>query len=171
MKIMSNYNRNLLLAKIKLCICFLILSIFFVYCNSTSDNKQKTLHDSSTSIHLTKNPNDTLDSIIIFLLEASAKDFHEHQVPIPVKFRNVQVRNQIGANAEDHYLICGQFLDESNQNANEWTSFATIKTSGYEQWIGNQSLPYCQDSKAIAYKIQDLSFALKSKIDSLHNLK
>jgi hypothetical protein len=101
----------------------------------------------------------------------SAKDFHDHQPPIPVNFRNVQVRNLIGPNAENNYMICGQFLALDKQSRDEWTSFATIKTDPYEQWIGSNALTYCQDSKAISYKINDLSSALKNRIDSLQNIK
>ena len=68
-------------------------------------------------------------------------------------------------------MICGQFLEQDKQNKDEWTSFATIKTSGYEQWIGNQSLAFCQDSRLVSYKINDLSSALKSRVDSLFNLQ
>jgi hypothetical protein len=119
---------------------------------------------------LVETQNASLDSIVHFLLDSSAKDFHDNQPPTPVSFRNVKVRNLIGPNAENHYMICGQFLAQDKQNKDNWISFATIKTSGYEQWIGTQSLGYCQDSKAITYKINDLSSALKSRFDSLQNL-
>ncbi|MFN8207292.1 MAG: hypothetical protein U0T82_07775 [Bacteroidales bacterium] len=91
----------------------------------------------------------------------SAKDFHEHQPPVPVDFRNVQPKLL----NEKIVLICGEFLAKDEQNKENWVEFATIKTSQYEQWIG--STTYCQNSKVIAYKISDLSSALKNRFDSL----
>ena len=135
-------------------IFFALLLLFS--CNNAPNNPE--------SSRVSKSQNASLDSVVRFLLDASAKDFHDHQPPVPVSFRNVELRNLISANAENHYMLCGQFLA---RDKNEWTYFATIKTSGYEQWIGNQSLGYCQDAKAISYKISDLSSALKSRLDSL----
>jgi hypothetical protein len=60
-----------------------------------------------------------LDSVVLFLLDASAKDFHDHQPPVSVGFRNVQLRNLQGSNAENHYMICGQFLEQDKQNKEE----------------------------------------------------
>jgi hypothetical protein len=57
-----------------------------------------------------------------------------------------------------------------NQNKEEWTHFATIKTDPYEQWMGSNALTYCQDSKEITYTKIDLSIALKSRYDSLQKL-
>lgn len=157
--------------KIQLCISLTVFAIFIVSCNSIADNKNNSSKDSLERTNLTETQNTSLDSIVLFLLDMSAKDFHDNQPPIPVNFRNVQVKNLIGSNMEDHYMICGQFLIQDKQNKDEWTSFATIKTDPYEQWIGSNALTYCQDSKAVSYKIDDLSTALKNRIDSLQNLK
>lgn len=158
--------------EIQLCITLLIFTLVLISCNSTSDNRNINSSQSSPdSSRFSEKQNTSIDSVVHFLLDASAKDFHDNQPPIPVSFRNVQVRNLIGPNAENHYMICGQFLAQDKQSKDEWTSFATIKTSGYEQWIGTQSLGYCQDSRSISYKINDLSSALKSRVDSLHNLQ
>jgi hypothetical protein len=157
--------------QILLSISILFSTLFLTSCISTSENNNKSSAVSPDSIRSYKIQNDSLDPIVLFLLDASAKDFHDHQPPVPVSFRNVQVRYLISPNTKNRYMICGQFLTQDKQNKDEWTSFATIKTSGYEQWIGTQALGYCQDSKAISYKIYDLSSALKSRVDSLYNLK
>jgi hypothetical protein len=68
-------------------------------------------------------------------------------------------------------MICYQFLEQDKQNKEEWISFATVKTSGYEHWIGNQSLTYCQDSRLVSHIINDLSLALKSRVDFLLDLQ
>ena len=157
--------------KIQLCISLIVGTIFLVSCNSKTNNKNISSKDSLESTSLTERQNSSLDSIVLFLLDASAKDFHDNQPPIPVNFRNVQVRNLIGQNSENNYMICGQFLDKEKQSKDEWTYFATLKTDPYEQWIGSHALTYCQNSKAISYKINDLSLALKNRIDSLQNIK
>lgn len=163
-------RQTAVLQKILLPISILIFSLFLASCNSRSSNNNQTSKDSPDSISFTETQSTSLDSTVLFLLSASAKDFHDNQPPVPVSFRNVQVRNLIGQNAENHYLICGQFLAQDKQREDEWTSFATIKTDPYEQWIGSNALTYCQDSKAISYKIDDLSSELKSRFDSLQNL-
>jgi hypothetical protein len=33
-------------------------------------------------------------------------------------------------------MLCGQFLPAVEGGTAEWTSFVTIKTSDYEQWMG-----------------------------------
>jgi hypothetical protein len=168
---LSNGRQIFTLLKTQLCISLLIITLFFISCNLTSDKKiDNSIQGSLDSSRLSETQNASIDSSVHFLLNASAKDFHDHQPPVPVSFRNVQVRNLIGPNTENHYMLCGEFLGKENQNKDEWTSFATIKTSGYEQWIGKQSIGYCQDSKAVSYKINDLSLALKSRLDSLNNL-
>jgi hypothetical protein len=171
MKKQTKRRQIFALQKIQLCISVLMLMFFLASCKSTSNNNNNSSKGSTDSISFAETQNASIDSIVLFLLDASAKDFHDHQPPVPVGFRNVQIRNLIGSNAENHYMICGQFLAQDKQNKDEWTSFATIKTSGYEQWIGNQSLAYCQDSKSVSYKINDLSSALKSRVDSLFNLQ
>ena len=170
MNIQSKRWQIFTLVERQLCVSLLIITLFFTSCNLTPDKKINNIVSSSLdSSSLPETLNPSLDSTVLILLDASAKDFHDHQPPVPVDFRNVQVRNLPGINMENHYMLCGQFLAQNKQSKNDWTSFATIKTSGYEQWIGNQSLSYCQDSKAISYKIHDLSSTLKVRFDSLNN--
>ena len=148
---------------------FLIRTLLLTSCNSRSSSSSYSAKVSTDNINLSETQNAHLDSIVHFLLNVSARDFYDHQPPTPVSFRDVKVRNIVGPDGENHYMICGQFLDKDKQNKDDWTSFATIKTSGYEQWIGNQSLSYCQDSKAVSYRINELSSELKSRFDSLQN--
>ncbi len=64
-------------------------------------------------------------------------------------------------------MLCGQFLPAQEAGKAEWTPFATIKTSGYEQWIGAQAAGFCQNSSVIWDKVDDLSSSLQSRLDSL----
>lgn len=64
-------------------------------------------------------------------------------------------------------MLCGQFLGARDGGSVVWTPFATIKTSGYEQWIGGQATRFCQDSSVTWDTVGDLSSSLKSGLDSL----
>lgn len=45
---------------------------------------------------------------------------------------------------EKTFILCGEFLAREN---NEWSAFTTIKTSGYEQYLGKT--PYCEDATMV----------------------
>jgi hypothetical protein len=66
---------------------------------------------------------------------------------------------------EPQYMLCGQFLPAQEGGKAEWIAFATIRTSGYEQWIGATS--FCQGSSVIWDQVGDLSSSLQSRLDSL----
>jgi hypothetical protein len=107
------------------------------------------------------------DSVVQFLLTAAATDFRAHRPPDPVRFRHVRLGHVMTPSGDKQYLLCGQFLPAKEGGKAEWTPFATIKTSGYEQWIGAQTAAFCQDSSVIWDKVTDLSSALQSRLDSL----
>lgn len=152
---------------LKAYIILIVLSVFLNACSNTSKQVETMAQVKTDSSKNIANPTPlTLDATIAFLLEASAKDFNEHQPPLPSAFRNVIVRNLISNKGENNYMLCGEFLTKDKK---EWTAFTTIKTSGYEQWIGASSLGFCKDSKAADYPIKDLSSALKNKLDSIQN--
>ena len=108
-----------------------------------------------------------LEPVVEFLLTSAATDFHTHRPPDPVRFRDVRLGHITNASGEEQYMLCGQFLPaEGGANA-EWTPFATIKTSGYEQWIGGQGAGYCEQSPVVWDEVGDLSAALQIRLDSL----
>lgn len=109
----------------------------------------------------------SIDSVAQFLLSAAATDFHLHRPQDPVRFRDVRLGRSINPKGEDQYMLCGQFLPAQEGGKAEWTPFATIKTSGYEQWIGGRAAGFCQDSTVIWDKMSDLSSLLQSRLDSL----
>ena len=106
-------------------------------------------------------------AVVQFLLTAAANDFHTHRPPDPVRFRDVRVGHVMSPTGEEQYRLCGQFLPAQQGGKAEWTPFATIKTSGYEQYIGAQAAGFCQDSSVICDKEGDLSSSLQSRLDSL----
>jgi hypothetical protein len=106
-------------------------------------------------------------AVVQFLLTSAATDFHTHGPPGPVRFREVRVGHVTLSTGEDQYMLCGQFLPAQEAGAAEWTPFVTIKTSGYEQYIGAQAeASYCQRS-SVRWDKRDLSTALQSRLDSL----
>ena len=115
----------------------------------------------------TATQNDSLKTVIEFLLTSSATDFYQHQPPVVIAFRKVRVGHLVIDNGQKRYVLCGEFLAQDKKARNEWTLFATLKTSGYEQWIGSQALPFCQDPKIKWANIKDLSTALKNRLDAL----
>ena len=108
----------------------------------------------------------SMDSVVQFLLTAAATDFHTHRPPDPVRFRDVRIGHVVTPSGTEQYMLCGQFLPAQGGAEAAWMSFATIKTSGYEQWIGAQAVSYCQGS-SVVWEESDLSSSLESRLASL----
>jgi hypothetical protein len=98
-----------------------------------------------------------LDSVVQFLLAAAAADFHAHRPPDPVRFRDVRVGHIMRADGAPLYMLCGQFLPAPLGGRAEWTPFATIRTSRYEQWLGAQSAAFCLGASVVWDRAADLS--------------
>jgi hypothetical protein len=108
-----------------------------------------------------------LEPVVEFLLTSAATDFHTHRPPDPARFRDVRLGHLLTDSGEERYMLCGWFLPAQEDGTAEWTPFATIKTSGYEQWIGGQGAGYCEQSRVIWDDVGDLSSALQSRLNSL----
>jgi hypothetical protein len=100
-----------------------------------------------------------------FLLTSSATDFHTHR-PVQ-RFRDVRFGHSISSEGETHYLLCGEFLPQQREGKAQWTPFATIKMSDYEQWNGSQAAVWCQPSQFVRDNNEDLSSSLQNRLDSL----
>ena len=109
-----------------------------------------------------------IDSIVQFLINASASDFHKTRPNSSINFRDVKLAYIVTPNNEKMYLLCGEFqIQEKNDKDKVWIPFATIKTFGYEQWIGGQASTYCKEAKEILIKKYNLSSQLKERIETL----
>ena len=107
-------------------------------------------------------------AVVQFLLTSAATDFHTHRPPGPVRFRDVRIGHVKTPSGEEQYLLCGQFLPTLEAGHAEWTPFVTIKTSGYEQYIGAQAeASYCQRPSVIWDTEGGLATSLQSRFDSL----
>ncbi len=135
---------------------FLISAI--ICCNY---NKKKEAKDFSNSI----SENESIpDSIVQFLVISASNDFRNHQPPTPIDFRHVKVGYIKSSNSEKIFILCGEFLSQENK---EWTEFATIKTSGYEQYLGKTQ--YCQDAIVVLRGV-NLTVELKHKLAEQRNI-
>ena len=108
-----------------------------------------------------------MDSVTQFLLTAAATDFHAHGPSYPIRVRGVRIGHTMTPSGEEQYMLCGQFQSAQEGGKAEWTPFATIKTSGYEQWIGGLATGFCQGSSVIWDKVGDFSSSLQNRLDSL----
>jgi hypothetical protein len=107
-------------------------------------------------------------AVVQFLLTSAATDFHTHRPPDPVRFRDVRIGHVKTPSGEAQYMLCGQFLPAQGAGNAEWAPFVTIKTSGYEQYIGAQAeASYCQRPSVVWDTEGDLATLLQSRLDSL----
>jgi len=122
---------------------------------------------SSTLVSVPVPQKTAADSLVEFLLTSAAADFHAHRPTDSVRFRNVHVGYLSAPDGTKKYLLCGQFLPAQGGGRAEWTPFATIKTSGYEQMLGSQAAEFCRSASMMPEGAVDLSDSLKSRFDSL----
>lgn len=105
------------------------------------------------------------DVPVQFLLTSAATDFKKHGPP-GLHFRDVHVGYDMTKGGEKQYMLCGEFLPSQARDKAEWTPFVTIKTSGYEQYVGDQVTSRCK-RMSIIWEKGDLSTSLQSRFDSL----
>jgi hypothetical protein len=101
------------------------------------------------------------------LLAEAASDFHSHRPPSVAHVRNVRIGHVTTADGAKQYMLRGEFLPAQREGKVEWTPFATIKTSGYEQWLGAQAANLCQRSTVIWDSERDLSSSFQTRLDSM----
>ncbi len=158
-------NTNKLLDTLKTFTFIFIMSVMTA-CNTNNKNESS---NNSTEVSQTTSEKESIpDSVVQFLITSAATDFHTHQPPTPTDFRNVEIGYLLSTSNGKQYVLCGEYLSEKN----EWETFATIKTSGYEQYLGgNKPISYCQDAIKVLTNESTLSTELKSKLDELRNNK
>jgi hypothetical protein len=106
------------------------------------------------------------DSALQYLLTSAATDFHTQARSASFRFREVRF-GHVMHNGVEQYMLCGEYMSDQNGSKAEWVPFATIKTSSYEQWNGNQAESFCKRSSVIWAKDGDLSSSLQRRLDSL----
>ena len=96
-----------------------------------------------------------------YLLDSAAADFHEHG-PATSGFRKVRYGVVETAGGGGMAILCGEF--QTPEKPEEWTKFATLRTSKYEQWIGDKG--FCE-RPAFGWDADDLSTELQKRLDAL----
>jgi hypothetical protein len=141
------------------------VTLVLAACSTAPATRSESQAMSPTQVRAPERQKASIDSVVQFLLTAAATDFHTHRPQDPGRFRDVRIGHVMTPRGEEQYTLCGQFLPAQEGGKAEWTPFATIKTSDYEQWIG--ATPFCQGSSVIWDKEGDLSSSLQSRLDSL----
>jgi hypothetical protein len=141
-----------------------ILALIACEANSITRSQSEVLHFVQTPAH--EQQKASKDTALQFLLTPAATDFHTHHPAHTIYFRNVYIGSVITPEGEKQYMLCGQFLPARAKDNADWTPFATIKTSGYEQWLGDQAERFCK-RPSIMWDKGDLSSSLQSRFDSL----
>lgn len=142
-------------------------TLLLAACSTAPATRSESQAPSSTQVLPPKLQKASLDSVVQFLLTAAATDFRAHRPPDPGRFRDVRIGHAMTPSGEAQYMLCGEFLPIQEGAKAEWTPFATIKTSGYEQWIGAQAAAFCRGPSVIWDEGRDLSSSLQSRFDSL----
>jgi hypothetical protein len=99
-----------------------------------------------------------------YLLQSAASDFHAHG-PEPASFRNVRFGYVEGAGNSQMALLCGEVEPATGPEAGKWIAFSTVKTSAYEQVIGDRG-GFCA-RPTVGWEPGDLSSELLRRVDSL----
>jgi hypothetical protein len=142
-----------------------LLTLLLAACNTTPVSRNQSQAATPGPVRLSEGQKPSTDSPMEFLLTAAATDFHTHR---PVKrFRDVRFGHKMTPEGAKQYLLCGEFLPQQPEGKAQWTPFATIKMSDYEQWNGVQAASWCQPSQVVWDNDEDLSSSLQSRLDSL----
>jgi hypothetical protein len=145
----------------------LIFSILVITaCKTTAIPESQSKASQPIQIVISEQQDVSKDIAIQFLLTASATDFRAHPPAHTISFRNVRIGHIKTPDGANQYMLCGEFLPAQADGKSEWTPFATIKTLGYEQWLGDQALGLCQ-RRSIIWAKGDLSSSLQSRFNSL----
>ena len=110
--------------------------------------------------------NASMNPTVEFLLTSAASDFRTQRSPQPIRFRNVRSGYVVTADGARQYRLCGEFLPADEGGKAEWIAFATIKTSPYEQWLGDSAVAFCERAP-MTWDTEDLSSRLLSRFNSL----
>ncbi len=83
------------------------------------------------------------------LIDFAVADFKANQPPVPRDFRHVRYGIINGADNARRSILCGEFLAVTPSGADEWSAFSTLQTDEYEQWLGAQASPLCQQTTIV----------------------
>jgi hypothetical protein len=147
---------------------FLFGVLVFAACNTAPAARNASQAASPTQAPAAELQKASIDPALQYLLTSAAADFHDHPPGAPpVRVRDVRFGHMMTPEGTAQYMLCGEFQRVKDAGKDEWAHFTTIKTSGYEQYIGEQADSRCQGSKVIWDNEGDLTSSLQSKLDAL----
>lgn len=139
-----------------------LVSILLYSCHNNAEMKS-----SNTNQPAEMEDNITVsDTLKTFLVNSTVQDFYKNRQNGVVGFRNVFLKLY----ERETYLICGEFITIDKEKAEKWVDFATLKTEGYELWIGGNATAYCNDAKTITTSTEDLATLLNSQLKNLQGV-
>ena len=144
----------------------LAVALLLAACSRTPASRAQSQAEGSSKV-LASDTQSPAVSAKEFLLTAAAKDFRAHGAPVSAHFRNVQFGQFVTATGAKQYVLCGEFLPQEQEGKADWMPFGTIKTSGYEQYVGAQAATFCQRPQVVWDKDSTLSSSLQNRFDSL----
>jgi hypothetical protein len=143
-----------------------VISIFLLIASNTNAIPRRQIEGfSPVRATSQEEQKESKDTPLEFLLTSAASDFHAHQSHTTY-FRKVHFGRGKTAEGGTQYILCGQFQDREAKDKAEWMSFVTIKTSGYEQYIGDSAANLCK-RPSVVWDKEDLSSSLQSRFDSI----
>jgi hypothetical protein len=108
----------------------------------------------------------SIDSILQYLLTSTVNDFHTQRPSDSIRFQDVHFGHNEVTSGNNLYMLCGKFISLKTDKS-ELIPFVTIKTSGYELYLGETT--YCK--KFIRDNKSDLSTLLQKKFDAKYRPK
>lgn len=144
----------------------LIAALALASCSTTASHSEAETAE-LTQAPDTRVPNQSASSALEFLLTSAANDFRAHPQSGPIHFYNVRIGHVMSSDGEEQYMLCGEFSSAQGGGKDERIPFATIRTSGYEQWTGAHANGVCQDKSLRWDSGRDLSSLLQKRFDSL----
>ena len=146
---------------------YLFVIVIFAACSTAPVARNESQTASPAPTPAAQSNNASTDHNLEYLLTSAASDFRAHRPPDPARFREVRFGHLKTAGGNETDILCGQFQPSQGGDKAEWMPFVTIKTSGYEQYLGNQANTYCRDPSAVWQSDIDLSSTLQSRLDSM----
>jgi len=147
-------------------LAFLISLLLLAGCKTNSIPPRQSESSSPVSTLALQQQKTITDTPSEFLLTSAATDFHSHHSARTISFRNVRLGGSLDQAGKKQFMLCGEFLPTQSNGKADWMPFVTIKTSGYEQYLGTQAASFCR-APSVTWDEADLSSSLQRRFDSL----
>src|SRR5450631_2785334 len=144
-----------------------LLALAFLTCSTSAVSQGPSKAATPGQGPAPEGPAPLAESPMEYLVRSAASDFHAHRPPVVERFRHVRFGHVMTPAGAKQYQLCGEFLPQQRGGKAEWTPFATIKTFGYEQYLGDLAASWCQRPRFVRDGDEDLSSTLQSRLDSM----